>query len=422
MDDAQRRSAQRRAIGTQVSGILDQLIYGNGIMLAYLGALGIAGSQALLLLSLPSWINAGAQIPLAHHGDRHGAKRLGTIGVAVIATGLVVIAVAGVLPAAWALAVVALGIAVHATGSAAFNATWFALLERIVPPGERGRFFSRMRLAWKSVSLVVAGLIAWWLALQPPVWALAGLMLAFAGLQAVRWLCYAGIPDRTERGAGGLMPAVLGLLRTPDLLPFGAYLFLLALCTGAVGWIIGLIGLEKAGMGGGGVVALGIAGALGALAGIAAGGVLVDRHGCKPVFLACHVGYAAAIVLVLVRGLLPWPEPATLLAGQFLFGGIAAAAGIAVTAESMALAPAGRRALALGLLGAAGAMGGAIAAAASAAALAAGLFHDGWTLGGRAMTAYDGILALCAFGVLVVTVTLGLVPSVFRRGDGTAAP
>jgi MFS family permease len=411
------RSAQRRAIATQCIGILDALLYGNGLMLAYLGQLGVGGATALLLVAVPGWINGLGTVPLAHAGDRLGAHRIGGFGIIMLILGLVGIGVAGIAGPALAALVVMLGITLHSIGQAAFGAVWFPLLEPLVDRHERGRFFSRMRMAWQTVALISSGGIAWWLARDPPLALLASMMLVFAGMQAVRWTIYRRIPDLGQRSHRALGPSLKVVLHAPGIVPFGAYLFLLSLCSGAVGWLFGLLALEQLHAGPGGVVALGLVGAIGSLAGYAIGGRLVDRHGCKPVFLLAHGGCALVITLALLRDWMPWPPLATLGLCQLLWGMVTGASSIARTAESMALAPAHGRGLGIGLLASAAAVGGGVAAVAAAAALHAGLVAPTWRLAGHDMCAYDGLLALCAFGVLAITVTLGLVPSVFRTAD-----
>lgn len=417
-----RARAQQRAIATQCTGILDALIYGNGVMLAYLALVGISGSATLLLLALPSWIAGLGGIPLAHLGDRAGARWLGDRAIPLNIAGLLLLALASLAPPWAAPALATAGIAIHGLGLAAFGATWMPLLEPIVPTSERGRFFGRLRMSWQAIALLAALVLAWWLARQPGRWELAAVMLAFAGLQGIRLLVYRGIPDLTARSSGRLLPSVLAVTRSPDLLPVGSYLFLIALCTGAVPWLLGLLALEHLGAGAGGVVALGLCGAVGSLAGFAIGGALIDRHGCKAVFLAAHGGFAAILALVLARGLLPWAELTTVYGAMFAWGAVAGAAGIARTAETMAVSPASARGLGMGILGSLGSTGTAISAAAASAALACGLVAPSWRLAGTTLTAYDALLALAAFGVLAVTVTLGLVPSVFRREThGSAA-
>jgi hypothetical protein len=51
----------------------------------------------------------------------------------------------------------------------------------------------------------------------------------------------------------------------------------------------------------------------------------------------------------------------------------------------------------------------------SGQALELGLLSDSWSWFGQAMSRYDGLLMLCGSMVLLMTVTLGLIPSVIKK-------
>ena len=44
-----------------------------------------------------------------------------------------------------------------------------------------------------------------------------------------------------------------------------------------------------------------------------------------------------------------------------------------------------------------------------------GVFSNEWNLMGNPMSAYDGLLLICRGMILLLTVTLGLIPSMIRR-------
>lgn len=414
MDELDRRRAQRMAIMLNCVGMLPALAYGNGFMLSLLGRLELGGEQALRLLGIPSLILAIAMVPLAFCADRWGVRRVGRLGILGAFLGSLLLL--GIVWMGWPRCI-GLAIAIDAIGMAAFSACWFALLDPLVGSHERGRFFARMRLSWQSIGVAggfaIAALLHGASSLLPYLCIIA----AFPVIHLLRFAIYHRIPDRTIRSTDrtSLIGAVAHNASSPGYLAFGSYLFLLRLAVGSVPWILGLLQQRVHGMPSSDVVLLANLLAIGSLAGFWLGGRLVDRHGSRPVFLLAHTGYAAVTAVVLMRGLLPLPAFPVFAIAALAWGCVEACSGIAVSSEILELAPQRHKALAISMLTTLGSAGVALAAWAGSTAISAGLFRDGWTLFGHAMSAFDGLLIISCFLVTTFVVTLGLVPSVLRR-------
>jgi MFS family permease len=415
-DPIQRR-AQRWAVATQCLGAMGLLALNNGLLLGFSGRLGLDGESTLRLLGLPSLISAVVTIPLAYLSDRFGGTKIGGMGIIGSTLGFSLLALAGLLDAS--IAPLWIGVILISIGYAAFSASWFSILEPLVPAPERGRFFGRLRISWQGVGVVFGLLIALILDQRSERSTFVVIWAVIAFLQLPRQFTYRQVPDRTQRLAKGtrLRDLLATLLRRPDYLPYGAYLFLLSLSTGSALWLFGLLQSRVMHFGEGKLVLFGNIAALGNLAGFWLGGRLVDRYGTKPVFLIAHFGYACVLALVLMRHHLPFGDFPLMAIAVACWGVVLSCSGIATTTEAMALAPEQGRALAISSLTTLGFAGSALAAWAASHALSLGLIRDGWTLWGATMTSYDGLLLLACFAVLTVTVTLGLVPSVLRKAQ-----
>jgi MFS family permease len=412
MDESEQRRAQRLAITLQCVGCLPALAYGNGFMLSLLERLGLAGEQSLRLLGMPSLVGAIATVPLAFLADRIGVRIVGTAGMALCLSGSLLLLLAAWM--AWP-GLAGWGIALDALGAAAFGACWFALIDPIVTPAGRGRFFGRLRMSWQTVGIIGGFSIAAALHGAATLFPFVLILAAFPVIHLLRIGAFHRIPDRTVRSGSSLASAVGHAAGSPGYLAFGSYLFLLRLAVGAIPWIFGLLQQQVHHMPPSDVVLLANLVAVGSLAGFWLGGRMVDRHGPKPVFLIAHGGYALVAAWVLLRSGIPLPAFAIFAVAALAWGAIDACSGIAVTTEVLNLAPERNKALAISLLNTLGSAGVALSAWAGALAVGAGLFRDGWTLFGLAMSAFDGLLIIGCFLVLTFVVTLGLVPSVLRR-------
>lgn len=412
---AARQRAMRWIIAAQCGGMLGPYIFRNGLMLTFLTALDADGPMVLLALSLYNILKL-INLPVAYLADRVGLKRIGMVGLLLSTAGVPLLAAA-----AWfsePIPPTILGILLCGAGGAVFASSWFALLLPVVPESMRGRFFGAMRLGWTFVVLLFTALTAWFLGEAPELWRYQALLgIVFAG-QILRIVAYRRIPEVRTEPDGPRAPffrALLRIARAPGYLPFGAYLFLLTLCTMAVPALFGMIEKKALGLGDNMVVTLGLCHMAGSLVGFLLGGQVVDRLGNKVVFLLCHVGYGAVLLAFVLRAALPGPGWLVLGTIHGVYGVIASSSGLAITSEIMALAPKQGRALATGGLGMLLFVAGALSEMTAAGLLSLGALAPAWSWRGLALTDYDTVLLLYAGMVLLMTGTLGLVPSVIRK-------
>jgi MFS family permease len=152
----------------------------------------------------------------------------------------------------------------------------------------------------------------------------------------------------------------------------------------------------------------------GALIGFVVGGNMVDRIGTKYVFLFCHFGYGIVLLSLLMRG--GFPVPVIWVAGFVStgFGFVQAASSIAMTSEILYLIPKENKSLATGFWLTLWSGGSGLSGVLFGQLLGIGILSSDWVLFGQTLSQYDGMLLLSGGMIMLLTVTLGLIPSVIR--------
>ena len=98
-----------------------------------------------------------------------------------------------------------------------------------------------------------------------------------------------------------------------------------------------------------------------------------------------------------------------------LFGSVQAASGLAMTSETLVLIPKENKSLATGLWFTLYSGGAGLSGFLSSKVLELNLINPEWSLFGMPMSSYDGLLLMFGTMVLLMTVTLGLIPSMIKK-------
>jgi len=312
---------------------------------------------------------------------------------------------------------IGLGIVIFGIGSAMTLGNWFALLHPIIPEKIRGRFFGQLRLTWQSVGILFTLIVIYILELYPTLGTYQVILGVITILMLARMVFYLQIPELEKCivKKESFRTSFLKVLNIPRYLPFCAYCFLLTLFTGACPQIFNLIEKDVLLWSKVEIVFFGNLLVAGALAGFFIGGRMIDRFGTKYVFLYCHFGFGTILFLFLLRNLFMeeiWIFVAIL---TILFGMIQAASSIAMTSETLALIPPKNKSLATGLWFTLYSGGIGLSGILSGKALEMGIFSESWNWLGQSMSNYDGLLLLSGTMVLLMTVTLGMIPSMIKK-------
>ena len=421
MTEVERRRAMRRMILCQCFGMLGRSLFTSNVVLLYLLALGISEAQTLLCLALPNIMLTALIVPAAHLSDRFGIKQIGYIGVLVLTVGILVLGAAGIFTIPWGRTIIsAIGIILFGAGMALFSSVWYPLLQPIIPESVRGRFFGLLRVSWQLVALGASALFAFLLSFWNSLSVFQIIIVVTAGLTLFRAVFYRPIPELVvpSKERTGLPAAMIRLGGVREYVAFGSYIFLLTMFTAVCPSLFALVERIALSMSQSTIVILANAGMIGAIIGFWLGGIAVDRYGTKHVFLICHFSYGLILSMFVLRGIFPASMLVVVLGAlHFLFGMVFSASSIAITSESMVLSPFRHHTLALALLLSVRSSGMFLSGFLSSSAMKAGFLMKRWELMGMSLCDVDAVISGCAMMVVILVVTLGLVPSIFRKTD-----
>jgi len=424
MSDTETKAAIRMILLTASLGGMSYLSFTNGLLLAYFSHLGIPSATILILLALLPISQFVFTIPFSYISDLFGKKLIGNLGMILSIFGFFLMIISSFFPQYYKTWIVGFGIIVFGTGSAMTIGNWFALLQPIIPENIRGRFFGRLRLTWQSVGIIFTLLVIYILEHYPTLKMHQTVLGVITFLMVVRMIFYRHIPELEKiiLKKQTFRKSFLKVLTIPEYLPFCAYCFLLTLFTGTCPQIFNLIEKDVLHFTKVEIVFIGNLLVIGALAGFVLGGRMVDRFGTKYVFLLCHFGFATILFLFLWRAF--FTDGIQIYIGilTILFGMVQAASSIAMTSETLALIPQENKSLATGLWFTLYSGGTGLSGILSGQALELGLLSNSWTWMGHHMTHYDGLLLFCVTMILLMTVTLGLIPSFIKKTPASWIP
>ncbi|OGV32954.1 MAG: hypothetical protein A2020_12070 [Lentisphaerae bacterium GWF2_45_14] len=412
------KKAMRNAIFAQCFGMLGTLLFENGIMLLYLLLMGISQTRVMSYLAVP-WVCFFAAVPAAYYSDKFGKKRVGGAGNIFSVLGMAAIASAAFFSSGLLRELVAVGgIIVMALGTSMFQSSWFALLRPVVPAALRGRFFGNLRISWQISCIIVSGITAWILGACGNILVYQLIIGSLGFMIFARLFFYKKIPEleKIQTSSKSFREAFGTIMRIQGYVQFGSYIFLVKIFTAYCPTIFALLEKEVLHLDSSTVVWLANIGLAGSLVGFFIGGWLVDKIGTKPIFIICHIGFALALGVFIMRGfcggiaLMP-----VLWFSHFFFNLLVAAGSIAITTELLGMLPVENSSMASSVLMAFVYAGTAAAGFLGAAVLNMGFLMEKWEIGNMVMSRFDTILLASAVMILLLTVTLGLIPSVLAK-------
>ncbi|HYF52341.1 MAG TPA: MFS transporter, partial [Planctomycetota bacterium] len=350
----EQKRGMRNTILGQAFGALGQIAFANGLVLLYLTQQEFSGAAIMFFLSLPSLAMTVCLIPAAFIADRSGLKRIIVPGAFLSCIGFALLPLSGLTENRVALtALISAGTVLFAVGIALFSSGWYALLQPLVPPHYRGRYFGVMRVTWQTTGFFFGVLCTFVLSKNSPT-VIFQMIFAFVVVGMFTRVIYMSrVPELEKPEATGesLSEALLGIVRVPGYASFCCYVFLITLSTANAPNLFALIAKDALHYGDQTIVWMGNALMIGAVLGFWLGGKAVDRLGTKIVFLLAHFVFGLVLLGFLLRIALPEVAvPFWLGVLNFIFGLVSAASSIAISTEMMALIPQRNKSLSTGLL------------------------------------------------------------------------
>ncbi len=419
MTTAQTKKTMRIAIVAQCTGMIAYLLFNNGFILSYLSKLGIPSARIMIFLSLPMMISFLLGMPFAFLSDRFGKKLFGMIGVIVTIAGFLLLTLAGHFPNKLIFLAAGTGITLFGAGITITTSSWFALLEPIVPPHIRGRFFGNLRLIWHISGIIFTLIVSAVLKANSDL-AVYQIILAFVvAVLIVRIFFYIQVPEIDKPGVQDISfkKSFIEIIRIPGYFPFCSYVFLLELFIGACPWIFGVLEKDVLNVRGSQIVLVGNLLSAGSIIGFYYGGRMIDRYGTKFVFLFCHLSFGAILFLFVGRNIFPFPIIGTVGFLTACYGLINAALAIAIVTEMMALVPKENKSLSTSFNNTLLSAGIAISGIISGKIIELNILNKSWELFGQTMSNFDTLLLVSGIMVILLVVTLGLIPSVVGKAQ-----
>ncbi|MFK5922577.1 MAG: MFS transporter [Verrucomicrobiota bacterium] len=424
LSPAEEKSALRNIILTQCLAIVALGTIVNGTLLLYLTAIGSSAARTMIYLAILPLSNATLLLPAAFLADRYGKKRIGQIGLTIGIFGWGTISL-GSFAGNASQSLVVLGLILAAICSSLMGAGWFSLLSPIIPEQSRGRFFSRLRLSFSTVSLVLSITYAWILSMHSEIIVYQGIFAMATLAFIIRWFTYRRIPELEPPTAKNSNSSFLKILskvfRVKNFAGFCSYMFLLGLFTAGASALFALIEKRVLDFSATQVILLSNATLVGSMLGMFIGGRIVDRHGTRLVFAACHIMLAFTLMAFLLRVLVsPNSQPIYLGSLHFLFGSAMGAIGIAMTTELLGILPQKNKSVAASIFIIFQTSGVALSGLIPAWILKARILRDFWQIGSHQLSSFDAILAGYSLMTLILVATLGLVPSMLRKSEAAS--
>jgi MFS family permease len=422
LDEQQRKRVFRIIIITQCLGMITWALFQNGFYLNYFSKLGISSATIATLFALPPLVSSPLLLVFAFYSDRFGKKRLALTGQVLLILSLIVMILASRYSAPYALILIVSSLLIFCVGGSLQGASWFALLNPIIPKEIRGRFFGRLRVSFILVSILFTRMITQMLEGNDSLGTfqfLIGLVLVAA---FIRFFTYARIPE-LENAQGethhrpSFKKALSAVLAVPGYIQFNSYIFLITLFTAGVPIIFGLMQKDVFGFSPAQITQVGNLFLAGCLVGCGLGGRAVDRYGTRFVFLVTHLAYALVMFFMLFRHWVPWSLSVHIGACSFVFSLVASTAGVAMSSEVMALIPANNKSLSTAINMALFNLALALSALFVSRSIGWKILAPEWSMLGQHYTAYDALLLTYGMITLFMLVTLGLVPKIAKKAQ-----
>ncbi len=420
LDDQQRKRAFNIIIITQCLGMVAGALFQNGFYLNYFSKLGISSAAIAMLFALPPLLSVFLLLPFAFYSDRFGKKRIALGGQFLLIASLLLMMAAGWRDARSAMLMIVASLVVFSIGGSLQGASWFALLNPIIPQKIRGRFFGRLRVTFQLAAILFTMLITRALRISESM-AMFQILLGIVFLATVlRFFTYARIPELEDvRGEAGhrktFGKAFAAVMAVPGYIQFNSYVFLITLFTAAVPIVFGLMQKDVFGFTPARITLMGTLFLAGSVVGCWLGGRLVDRHGVRFVLLVAHVAYAAAMLSMLARHWVPWPLPMHVGGCMFAFSLIGGMAGIAITSEGLSLIPAANKSLSTSFTMTLFNGGIALSGMFVSRAINWDALAPEWQMLGRPYTVYDSLILFFASMTLLMLAAIGLVPPILKK-------
>ncbi len=385
----------------------------------------LRGSATLAMLSTA--LSAGAAIiltiPSAAIADFTGLRKTYSFACYMGCAGYLVMAAAPFFGAPLDKFIVLFGCLVYSLSRPLYSVTWYPMLDNILLPAERVRFFGTMRFSYLTLTAASFFLVSLAMGKNPPIRAMQ-LVIALVGLMVIgRKYCLDQLPlDQRERGRYDLVKSLVLAIRNRPLTGWVIYTCCLALAFSSL-LPLTFIYLDREINAGAAVVQwISVAYMVGMIVGYLLTARLLRRFGVRLLQPMGHIFYIAGAFALFI--LSPKAPGYFFMIGAtvFLLGFWAANCLCCYSLELMALARPGNKTMASAYLATYNSIGGAASRFFTSVLIGSGMLAPHWSKWGMTFCSYQTLFlfyaALQAFFLLL----LFLVPSIVPKNKDYYAP
>lgn len=306
ISDKERKLALNAIIATQCFGLVAGLCFGNGLIFNYLSYLKVPEQVLVLYLRIPSILALFTILPLAYVADRKGKLKIGQFGNAIQVIGIACLSSAAFISGAKNVAILG-GILLFSLGASMVNSSWFALLDPIVKPENRGTFFAKLRTVWQIFGVIFTFAAQFVLELKGDSM-LSPILMFVVLLSLVRMYFYARIPELEPRKVleesekASLLSELKCIFKYKAYMQLCIFIFIMPLFTGSLSLIFNLYEQSILKFSSADIVLMGNMIMIGAILGFAVGAFLLKKLGEKRLFLLCSCCISLCCLLFGLHG------------------------------------------------------------------------------------------------------------------------
>ncbi len=424
LDDAQRRRGRLYAYASTWFGCYSEVMFdSSAIIILYLTILQSSATLTMLSTAFPALAAILLTIPGAGIASRIGLRRSYTVSCYIGCAGMLLMAAAPVFGAPLDKYIVLLSCLIYNLSRPLYGVTWYPMLDNVLLPSERGRFFGTLRFTYLTMTTLSFFLVSLAMGKDPPVWAMQ-LVVAVVGVMLIgRKCCLDRLPaEPRERSRYDLRMALAISIRNRPLVGWAVYTCCLTLASSAL-LPLAIIYLKREVQADAKVVQwISIVFMVGLIISHFLSARLIRRFGVRRLQPAGHlcVTACAAGLAILDAGT---PGFFWLVGGIIFALGFAAASGLnCYSMELMALARPDNRTMATAFLGTYSAIGSASSRFLTSFVLGSGMLVAHWSKGGITFCSYQTLFLLFAVLMTFFLLLLFLVPSIVPKNRDYYVP
>ena len=412
-----RKKAENNAILSTFFGCVSEKLFGTtAVIVIYLSLMGADESFNMFFTAISSIAGVIFLIPCAALTAKFGLRKAYTFTCLTGCCAFLGMACAAFAGSYGKYIMIFCGFT-YAMTQDIYSSCWYPMLDNFLLPGDRSRFFGKMRFSYTLFNAVLLYCLGKLMGTQPPVWLMqiifvcGGLGLLGRKFEMDRM----PVDPHARRETVNIALALRFCFRNSSLIGFAFYTCLVTLAY-STAVTLGVIYMKSSlNMGAETLMNYSALSLAGLIIGFGIVGKVIKRFKIK----VCQVGTHLAGLFVCILLLISVPQNPLLkviLAGVFLFSGITSAFISCINStEMMALSKPGNKVMTTAFFSTSSLIGAAVGRLVTTFILGCGALAPEWELWGMKMTKYQFLFGMFTIMLAFFLLFLPLIPSLVPR-------